>query len=141
MNLSPNFTLEEMIVSETAARRGIRNVPDEEVIKNLRRLADTLEEVRELLGRPVVITSGYRSRDLNQTIGGSPLSAHCHGLAADFIVPPIVVRDVCQRIIDSSIEFDQLIYEYDWVHLGLGADSNRQQVLTKVKSGYVTGIK
>lgn len=140
MNLSPNFTLEELVISETAARKRIDNKPGQDEMANLTRLAETLEEVRELLSRPIVITSGYRSRELNHAIGGSPLSVHCHGLAADFIAPPIAVDDICKRIATSDIGFDQLIKEYQWVHLGLSKNHNRRQILTKKGGGYITGI-
>ena len=74
MRLSPNFSLAEMTFSQTADRLGIANTPSSKVIDNLRRLAEALEEVRLWLGKPVVITSGYRCAELNRQIPGS--SAH-----------------------------------------------------------------
>lgn len=141
MQLSPNFTLVEFTISETASRHGISNEPSVGDIENLKRLAHALEEVRMLLGRPLQITSGYRSPRLNDAIKGSQLSYHTKGLAADFIAPPLPVIEICRRIEASNIEFDQLIYEYQWVHLGLAMSAQRRQVLTKRSSGgYATGI-
>jgi zinc D-Ala-D-Ala carboxypeptidase len=88
MRLSENFSLEELTASETAARKGIDNTPSEEVINNLKRLAAALQEVRALLNhRAILVSSGYRSPELNQAVGGSATSDHCKGFAADFICP------------------------------------------------------
>ena len=88
MQLSSHFELNELIVSELAARRGIANDPTPEVIDNLRRLCQSvLEPLRVKLGRPVVITSGYRCAALNSAVGGSPTSHHVLGRAADVLVP------------------------------------------------------
>ena len=140
MMLSDHFDLTEFTVSETAARQGIANDPPPYVVQNLKRLAIFLEDVRALLGVPLRITSGYRSPELNAAIGGSATSAHCHGLAADFIAPPLTVIAACQRIATSMIDFDQLIYEHTWIHFGLSADKARRQVLTLVGKGYMPGI-
>ncbi|KUZ33599.1 D-Ala-D-Ala carboxypeptidase family metallohydrolase [Burkholderia territorii] len=133
-NLTAHFTLEELVASDTARRRGIDNTPSATVAANLRRTAEALERVRELLGgRPVVVTSGYRSPALNSAIGGVPNSAHKLGLAADFVCPKFgTPLDICRAISRSSIEFDQLIQEGTWVHIGLAAAGvkPRRQVLT-----------
>lgn len=130
MNLTPNFTLQELIASQTAARRGIDNKPSIQELRNLTRLAETLEQVRTLVGRPVIVSSGYRSSALNKAIGGSTTSAHMRGLAADFACNGITPVDLARRIAGSDIEFDQLIYEGTWVHLGLSAGKPRREVLT-----------
>lgn len=140
MTLTDHFDLAEFTVSETAARQGIANDPPPYAVQNLKRLAIFLEDVRALLGVPLRITSGYRSPALNVAIGGSPTSAHVHGLAADFIAPPLTVVAACQRIATSMIDFDQLIFEHTWVHFGLSADKARRQVLTLVGKGYMPGI-
>jgi zinc D-Ala-D-Ala carboxypeptidase len=74
MFITPNFTLEEMIVSQVAAREGLDNTPSQQVISNLHLLCEALERVRALFGLPVIISSGYRSPALNKRIGGSPRS-------------------------------------------------------------------
>lgn len=130
MNLTQNFTLQELTASQTAAGRGIDNRPNIQETANLARLAETLEQVRALVGRPVIVSSGYRSPALNKAIGGSSTSAHMRGLAADFACNGITPVDLARRIADSDIVFDQLIYEGTWVHLGLSAAKPRREVLT-----------
>ena len=84
MKLSEHFYLDEFLVSETAARRAIANQPTDEVIGRLRLLCQSvLEPLRVQLGCPIVVTSGYRSRELNLAVGGSLNSMHMQGRAAD----------------------------------------------------------
>ncbi|MNH24280.1 Peptidase M15 [compost metagenome] len=142
MYLTEHFTLEEMTLSETAARQDIDNQPDSRALDNLRRLCATLEQVRELVGAPVMVSSGFRSVELNAVIGGSAASAHTEGLAADFNVPGLTPAALARRVADSNLQFDQLILEYDqWVHLSLAAGRPRRQLLTVRKgSGYLPGL-
>ena len=86
MNLSKYFELEEFPVSEYAARNGIDNRPGPGIHIRLERLAESLDEVRELLGHPVIITSGYRTEALNRAIGGVKTSDHIKGLAAEALL-------------------------------------------------------
>ncbi|MGU7780543.1 D-Ala-D-Ala carboxypeptidase family metallohydrolase [Burkholderia sp. PU8-34] len=133
-HLTTHFTLEEMVASDTARRRGIDNTPSPVVVANLRRTAEVLERVREQLGaRPMIVTSGYRSPALNRAVGGVANSAHLSGLAVDFVCPKFGAPiDICRVIAASPIEFDQLIQEGTWVHIGLVAYGTkpRRQVLT-----------
>ena len=125
MKLSENFSLEELTASETAARKGIDNTPSEDVINNLKRLAAALQEVRALLNhRAILVSSGYRSPELNQAVGGSATSDHCKGLAADFICPSYgTPNDIVRTIAASSLSFKQVIREFDkWVHLSIPAE-------------------
>jgi len=120
MNLSPHFTLEELSRSEYAARRQLNNDPGETVIKNLTRLAKTLEEVRAEVGRAIIVTSGYRSPEVNRGIGGSRNSQHCAGCAADIRAVGLSADDLMMSIIGSDIKYDQLIREFDsWVHISI----------------------
>lgn len=141
--LTPHFGLEELTVSETAARLGLDNTPDAAVRANLLLVAERLEQIRELVGVPIHVSSGYRAAAVNAAIGGSPTSAHMRGLAADFIAPafgsPI---KVAQAIRDSDLDFDQLIYEYGtWVHIGLSLTAARLQCLSKFAgTGYISGL-
>ncbi len=130
MHLTPHFTLQELTASQTAARRGIDNRPNIQETRNLTRLAETLEQVRALVGRAVLVSSGYRSQALNKAIGGSATSAHMRGLAADFSCNGITPVELARRIAASDIVFDQLIFEGTWVHLGLSAGKPRREVLT-----------
>lgn len=131
--LTPNFTLDELIASQTAARMGIDNIPSQAMQKNLLLLAQTLELVRNLLGAPIIVSSGYRSLELNKLIGGTKSSAHCYGLAADFTAPKFgAPLQICKIIAASNIIFDQLIFEGSWVHIGLASSSkpSRREVLS-----------
>jgi hypothetical protein len=120
MNLSPNFTLEEMIASETASRYGIDNTPPNEVLMNLRRLALFLEEVRKVLGMPLHINSAYRSPEANQKVGGKPTSQHCKGAAADIKVKGMTPDQVVKAIINAGLSYDQVIREFDsWTHVSI----------------------
>jgi len=144
VNLSEHFTLEEMLVSETAWRKGINNTPSDAVVANLTRLAESLEQVRAIFGKPMIITSGYRCPLLNEAIGGAKNSAHTRGLAADFIIPAIGNSyNIAYRITKyPDVRFDQLIYEGTWVHFGLaeGGEEPRDQLLTATRGGYVEGL-
>ena len=120
MQLSEHFTLEELTFSEMAIRHGFNNTPSPEVLANLKVLASHLEDVRNVLGNPVRISSGYRSPVVNSLVGSKPSSAHVKGLAADFTCPDFgSVRDIVHAIIGSDIQYDQVIYEFNsWCHIG-----------------------
>lgn len=143
MNLSAHFTLDELTASDTAARRGIDNTPTPQIVDNLRRVAATLEAIRALQDRPIVVTSGYRCPELNRAVGGASNSAHMQGLAADINMPPLTPFEFGQLIIGAGIEFDQLIHEFGrWVHVGLAPSGvvPRRQVLTiRTGTGYLPG--
>jgi hypothetical protein len=120
MNLSPNFTLEEMTASETAERHGIDNTPSNEVLMNLRRLALFLEDVRTAVGMPLRISSGYRSPEVNQKVGGKSTSQHCRGVAADIKVKGMTPDQVVKAIISAKLPYDQVIREFDsWTHVSI----------------------
>jgi hypothetical protein len=130
VNLTPHFTLDELTASQTATRRGIDNKPTIQILRNLTSLAETLEQVRALVGQPLTISSGYRCPDLNKWVGGASNSAHTLGLAADITCKGMTPQELARRIRASDIAFDQLIYEGTWVHLGLSATTPRREVLT-----------
>lgn len=136
--MTPNFTLAELTVTTT----GLVNTPNADQLANIERLAATLERVRKVLGgKPLLVTSAFRSPAVNRAVGGAPTSSHVHGLAADFTCPrygsPL---QVCMAIEESGIEFDQLIHEYGrWVHLGIGP-RERGEVLTIDKRGTRPGL-
>lgn len=142
MRLSKNFTLQEL----TKTSRKLDNTPGIKELQNLKRLADTLQLVRDLVGRPVIVTSGYRSPAVNKAVGGSSTSAHSKGLAADISVPGMPSTELARLIRDSDIEYDQLILEYPdkpsaWVHIGLSENKLRMQQLTiRTGTGYMLGI-
>lgn len=142
--LSPHFTIPEFCVSERAEREGIRNVPTAEIIQNMMKLAAALEGIRSKLNdKPIIITSGYRSPELNAaTPGSAGNSAHMTGFAADFICPAFGhPRDIC-RALRYTVPYDQLIYEFSWVHFGIAEklSNYRTMAMTKDKNGFVGGI-
>ena len=146
MKLSANFTLDEFLVSQTAERHGIDMTPPPEVVENLKRLCEgCLQPLRAAVKRPIFISSGYRSPDLNSLIGGSKTSAHMQGNAADFVVSGLTPFDTCQLIVEMGLPYDQCINEFGrWTHLGV-ADVLRGEELTAYrkdnKTRYVHGIK
>ena len=147
MKISEHFTLEELSFSEAAAQLGLDNTPAEIVITNLGRTAAVMERIRTLLGnRPIVVHSGYRSAEVNHAVGGVTTSVHCRGLACDFVCSAFgTPAKVALAILKSDIEYDQLILEYGWVHVGLAQDGllSRREALTKRSPGaaYESGIR
>jgi hypothetical protein len=145
MKLSEHFNLDEFTTSQTATRKGIDNTPSPAVTERLRMLAATLEQVRSLLGNNSIrISSGYRSLALNRAIGSGDTSAHVLGYAVDFTCPKFgTPKEVANKIAESPIKFDQLIYEGTWIHLSVDP-RNRREVLTATfkggKAKYSKGI-
>jgi hypothetical protein len=139
MNLSPNFTLEELTYSEIANRKGLDNTPNQEVKENLIRLARFLEEVRKVINKPLLINSAYRSIAVNEAVGSKPSSQHCLGCAADIRVVGLTPDDIIKLILKSNIEYDQVIREFDsWVHISITnkfADKPRKIALIIDKNG------
>jgi hypothetical protein len=140
MNLSRHFTLEELIFSQTAARMGIDNTPGAETLTNLRGLSNFLEAIRDKIKKPIYISSGYRSKDLNKAIGGSETSSHMFGLAADIISPSYgTPAELAEVIVALDLGFDQLILEFGkWVHVSV-AEKPRGEMLTAINT--VNGIQ
>lgn len=146
MNLSPHFALEEFVRSETAARKGLDNTPGVEVVEELQATALMLERVREILGSPIFITSGYRCLALNRMLGSKDTSAHLSGRAVDFTCPGFgSPLEVAEKLAShrASLAFDQLIHEFRrWVHIGRPAGDNtpRGQLLTIDSRGTLPGL-
>lgn len=128
------FWLSEFLRSDTATRKGLANLPGPAQLANIRGpLAAGMERVRNLLGVPVHITSGYRSPEVNAAIGGASTSQHCQGLAADFIAPDFgTPRSIASYLMQRmpELRFDQLIFEGTWVHISFVNDKPRGEVLT-----------
>tara|TARA_R100001463_G_scaffold21758_1_gene52213 strand:- start:4546 stop:5025 length:480 start_codon:yes stop_codon:yes gene_type:complete len=147
MNLSKNFTLEEMEKSSTAIRLGIKNKAGAGEIKNLGDLCyEVLEPVRAKFDKPVTITSGYRSPELSEAIGSKSTSQHCSGNAVDMEVLSVSNLEVALWI-QNHCDFDQLILEYytgepnsGWIHVSYSDGSNRKQVLTFDGKSYTNGL-
>jgi hypothetical protein len=138
MNISEHFTLEEMIFSQTAARRGIDSTPGDFEIVNLRQLCrSVLEPIRAHFGKPVRVSSGYRSLQLNRAIGGSKTSQHCYGQAADISIAGVDNLDLAKWIRDN-LYFDQVIMEGTWVHVSFSSRDRRQALTAHFSKGRVT---
>lgn len=141
--LSPNFTLEELIHSETAVRRGIKNEANPVIQNNLTIVAANMESVRELLDcNPIIISSGYRNMEVNRIVGGSTKSAHMLGWAVDFICPRFgTPKQIVDKLKDSNIKFDQVIEEGytggsgGWVHISFAPARRRQVLRAQFKNG------
>jgi len=116
MNLTPHFTLEELTFTN---HREFDNTPNVLQINNLQRLAEFLEEVRSLLGKPIIIDSGFRSPEVNQAVGSTSVSQHLRGCAADIRVLGMTPAEVVKAIHGSDLPFDQLILELTWTHISI----------------------
>jgi hypothetical protein len=137
MQLSEHFTLEELTAT---SHRQFDNTPNASEMANLVRLAAFLEEVKTALGgKPVMINSGFRSKQVNDSVGSKDTSQHRIGCAADIRVPGMTPNEVVKAIIASGIGYDQLIREFDsWTHLSVPNDTStapRKQVLIIDKAG------
>ena len=147
MKFPPHFTIEELTRSQTATRNGIDNTPED--LSNLMRIAWFLESLRSKLrleypGAVIIVSSGYRSPELNLVIGGSKTSAHMKGLAADISCPDITPLELAQFIADTMADegFDQVIHEFErWCHVGLSEGLPRYELLTAVKENGKTIYK
>jgi hypothetical protein len=146
MKLSEHLNLSEVTRSETAKRRGISNEPTPEHLENFKKLAENIfEPIRKHFGKPIHLSSGYRSKALNAAIGGSASSQHCKGEAIDIDMDGSsngVTNKMVFDYIKANLNFDQLIWEFgtkdnpDWVHVSYETTGKqRKQVLRAVKAG------
>lgn len=137
--LSPHFSLEELTASETASRKGWDNTPNAQELANLKRLATFLEAVRTILGQPIHINSGFRSKQVNDAVGSKDSSQHRQGCAADIKVSGMTPDQVVRKIIASGLAYDQIIKEWDsWTHISIPSyeiDRPRRQALTIDRAG------
>ena len=125
-----NFTISELVKSDTAEKAGINNTPDINSLDNLLELIFyVLQPLRDKLGKPMIITSGYRNSQVNKLVGGANNSGHLYGQAADFIVKGMTPAQVVDFIKKSGVEFDQCIDEGSWTHISFNKGHNRRQVL------------
>ena len=148
MNLSRNFTLSELIKSDTAIRKGINNNPNAEQIEKLKGLCEKiLQPVRDHFGR-VKVTSGFRSPELCLAIGSSVNSQHAKAEAADFECVGVDNAELADWI-NKNLDYDQLILEFytpgepnsGWIHCSYTTDKPRKQFLHAYKSEGKTKYK
>jgi len=137
MNLTEHFTLEELTHTD---HREFDNTPNDAEIANLQRLAEFLEKVKMVLrGKPIMINSAFRSKQVNDAVGSKDTSQHRVGCAADIRVPGMKPDEVVQALMASGLEYDQLIREFDsWCHISIPnhpTDKPRKQALIIDRSG------
>ena len=118
MNLTEHFTLEELTITD---HREFKNEPNPSEIANLQRLAELLEQVKSVLGgKPVMVNSAFRSKQVNDAVGSKDTSQHRLGCAADIRVPGVTPDQVVKAIMAAKLPFDQLIREFDrWTHISV----------------------
>ena len=138
MKLTEHFTYEELTRSATADRYNIDNTPTEDIEKNLVELAHVLEKIRQRYNKPIIVTSGYRCKKLNDIVKGSKTSQHVKGQAADIRTISDTKEDnkelfmtIMGMIIQKDIEVGQLIdeYNYNWIHVSTNHLKNNNQIL------------
>lgn len=140
MRISKNFKMEEFIESSTAKKYNIDNTPSEEIKKRIIELVEkVMQPIRTKWGKSIIITSGYRCKELNDKVGGSKTSQHMSGYACDFETTngqnAELFNMIKEMIENKEIEVDQLIWEYgtkenpNWIHISLHTDKMRNQIL------------
>lgn len=133
LNLTPHFTLHEFMRSTTGERFNIENRASANEVMRLVKLAEYMERVRNLFDRPVIVTSAFRSQEINRRVGGVVNSCHVQGYAIDFKISGISTANVCKAIVENNFKYHQLIDEFSqWVHLSINP-AGRQQNLKAVK--------
>ena len=153
MKLTANFSLEELTKSDTGLRLGLDNTPDDTQLANLVALCEcVLQPVRDHFGKGVKVNSGLRTLPVNRAIGSKDTSDHVKGMAADIEIPGVANADLARFIVDSGMEFRQVILEFytpgipdsGWVHVSYNPADNKKQVLTatkqKGKTVYLPGL-
>lgn len=130
MNL--NFKISELIHSDLAIQNNINNMPDINALDNMLELIfHCLQPIRNLIKKPIIITSGFRNQQINFLAGGALNSQHKEGRAADFIIKGMTPKQIIEIIKNSDIEYDQLIDERTWVHISFNKGNNRKQIFRK----------
>ena len=137
MNLTEHFTLEELTHTD---HREFDNTPNDAELENIKRLAEFLEQVKTVLGgKPIMVNSAFRSKQVNDAVGSKDTSQHRIGCAADIRVPSMTPDEVVRAIIASDLGFDQVIREFDrWTHVSIPNQPNgspRKQALIIDKAG------
>jgi hypothetical protein len=137
MNLTEHFTLEELTHTD---HREFDNTPNDAELENIKRLAEFLEQVKTVLGgKPIMVNSAFRSKQVNDAVGSKDTSQHRIGCAADIRVPSMTPDQVVKAVIASDLGFDQVIREFDrWTHISIpneAARAPRKQALIIDKAG------
>lgn len=128
MNLTEHFSLAELT---TTSHRQFDNTPNDAEMANLQKLAEFLEEVKALLdGKPIMVNSAFRSKQVNDSVGSKDTSQHRTGSAADIRVPGMSPDAVVRALVASDLPFDQVIREFDaWTHISISPTPRRQALI------------
>lgn len=126
MNLTPHFTIEELAGTSVEKYKKLNLLKAQEQMGKMYMLAGFAERVREIIGKPMIITSGYRCPELNKAIGGALTSQHIFCEAIDFVVKGLRPEDIFNRIVTSDLKYNQIIIERNksgsqWVHISIGS--------------------
>lgn len=134
--MTPHFSLAELTHTD---HRAFDNTPPPEVMPNLQRVALLMEQVRDVLARPIFVTSGYRSKQVNDAVGSKDTSQHRLGCAVDFKCAGLTPDQIVRKIIAVNLPYDQLIREFDsWTHISVPSVAGatpRKQVLIIDRTG------
>ena len=128
MNLTEHFTLEELTAT---SHRQFDNTPNDKEMANLVLLAEFLEQVKTLLdGKPIMVNSAFRSKQVNDSVGSKDTSQHRLGYAADIRVPGMTPDAVVRALVASDLPYDQVIREFDaWTHVSISPSPRRQALI------------
>jgi len=144
MQLSAHFSLEEATYSDTAIRQGINNQPNAAQLDNMKKVAEQMEKVRDILGgKGIRVNSWLRLPEVNVAVGGSKISSHMDGWAVDFVCPafgdPLAV---CKAIEAADLKFDQMIHEFGrWTHISFAPEMRGQKMtIFKPENKYAVGL-
>ena len=126
--MTPHFTLAELTAT---SHRQFDNTPNEAETANLQRLAEFLEQVKETLdGKPIMVNSAFRSKQVNDSVGSKDTSQHRIGCAADIRIPGMTPDAVVRAVIAAGLPYDQIIREFDaWTHISISNKPRRQALV------------
>lgn len=140
MNL--NFSISELIYSDYAVAHKINNMPDIRALDNMLVLiVKCLQPLRDKLGKPITITSGYRNKTLNKAVGGAETSHHLTGQAVDISVRGLTAKQLFDLIAKTDIKYTQLIEEHsgsaNWVHISYVKTNLKCEKLKYINGKYI----
>ena len=139
--LSEHFSLDEATYSETAVRLGINNQPNEQQLENMKKAAAGLEQLRAVTG-PLRVNSWLRLPEVNVAVGGSKVSSHMDGWAIDVSSTKMTPIELCHKVEELGIKFDQMIHEFaSWTHISFAPEMRGQKLtIFRPQNKYAVGL-
>lgn len=133
--LTANFSLNEALRSTKATQLGIPNTPSVEELATIHRTAIKMEEVRKILGAPIIVSSWFRNDKVNKAVGGVPNSQHRTGEAVDFSCKGMSPYKICQKLLEykGELRYDQLILEPSWVHISFNTSHAKRNTAPRMQ--------